>query len=68
MAWAERDGLFEVKALVSGNSTEGNEIISTSSSALVVVGKPPRASNIESLQSINGCHAVIAPCINPWQK
>ena len=52
MAWAERDGLFEVKALVSGSSTEGNEIISTSSSALVVVGKPPRASNIESLQSM----------------
>jgi hypothetical protein len=52
MAGAEREGLFEVKALVSGSSTEGNESISTSSSALVVVGKPPRASNIESLQSM----------------
>jgi hypothetical protein len=52
MAGAERDGLFEVKALVSGSSAEGNESVSTNSSALVVVGKPPRASNIESLQSM----------------
>lgn len=52
MARAERDGLFEVKANVYGNSTEGNESVSASTNALIVVGKAPRAANIESLESL----------------
>ena len=52
MALAERDGLFVTDARVFGNSTEGNDSISASTSAIIVVGKAPRATNIETLQSM----------------
>ena len=52
MTRAERDGLFEVKSHVYGNSTEGNESVSASSTALIVVGKAPQTANVESLQSL----------------
>lgn len=52
MARAERDGMFEVDALVEGKSLEGNDSISASTSALIRVGKAPRATNIESIQSM----------------
>lgn len=52
MARAERDGIFEVDALVEGKSLEGNDSISASTSALIRVGKAPRATNIESIQSM----------------
>ena len=52
MARAEREGLFEVDALVEGRSIEGNDSISARTSALIRVGKVPGATNIESLQSM----------------
>lgn len=52
MVLAERDGLFVTDARVFGNSTEGNDSISASTSAIIVVGKAPRATNIETLQSM----------------
>ena len=52
LARAERDGIFEVDALVEGKSLESNDSISASTSALIRVGKVPRATNIESIQSM----------------
>lgn len=52
MARAEREGIFEVDASVEGKSLMGNDSISASTSALIRVGKAPRATNIESIQSM----------------
>jgi len=52
LARAEREGIFEVDALVEGKSLEGNDSISASTSALIRVGKAPQAPNIESIQSM----------------
>ena len=52
MTKAVRDDMFVVISYVYGNSTEGNDSISASAYALTLVGKAPRASNIESIQSM----------------